>query len=221
MSLSLCRAALLGVLSLALLGSEVYTWIDEDGVVHFSDRAPESGSATAIELPEPPATPAAASAYEQVDEDTRDTQRSETTVPAATAQRSATQVTPERARCFAAWAALQDLDRRGDVYEDEAGVVHHADSLHAFWYESYRRWLSDSERRERIERYEKEMDRYCDLPRREVRKQAAAWNRERIEGQCHMARAKLKQVRGDDGKTPRQVIEDIEELILENCGPAS
>jgi hypothetical protein len=46
--------ALGGALPAAALGETMYTWKDENGVVHFSDRAPEGQDLQAQQLPEAP-----------------------------------------------------------------------------------------------------------------------------------------------------------------------
>jgi len=46
--------SLLCVFSFTLCGSEVYKWVDEDGVVHFSDRKPENQQSSVVEIAESP-----------------------------------------------------------------------------------------------------------------------------------------------------------------------
>ena len=52
--LALAALILFGAVGLtcAAVASEVYTWTDEDGVVHFSDREPVGRDANLQELPD-------------------------------------------------------------------------------------------------------------------------------------------------------------------------
>ena len=51
------------VVSGFLAGAEIYKWVDEEGVTHFTDRPPEDQQATGIDIPQPlPADQAAAEA---------------------------------------------------------------------------------------------------------------------------------------------------------------
>ena len=211
------------VLSTGLGGSELYKWVDANGVVHYSDKPPEDQTTTEVEIDEPPSAAQreeAEAIYKQAIEQTpsRQTVEQHESIPdRAARQDQFSPATPERVRCYEAHLAIQDLERRGDVYEDEAGKIHHWNSLHSFWYESYRRRLTDSEKRDYIDKFEQEMDRYCDMPQRGVRKRAESWKKAQSSGQCLMARAKLDRLKGDNGKTPRGTVEDIEELISEYC----
>lgn len=214
------RLSLALMLVAALSGSEVYKWVDEHGVVHYSERPPETGEAKEFQLADPTAPVPQPSEATQPGADSAapaSAPPGEPARPATSPARKFVAVTPDQARCYEAWIALQDLQRRGDVYLDEAGRLHHADSLHGFWYESWRRWLSDSERREREDLYQAEAERYCFGPRRSIERDAEAWYRSQASGQCGMARARLEAIRGDEGKTPRSTVRRLEQLIAENC----
>lgn len=41
------------VLSIAFGGSEVYKWVDENGVIHFTDRPPEDQQSTEVDIADP------------------------------------------------------------------------------------------------------------------------------------------------------------------------
>jgi len=201
----------------------VCKWVDEQGVVHFSDRCPENEAAVEMELAEPPTAAEreeAEAIYREVIEQSRSRTAGDNRKPAAdavTRDQPSFHVTPERQRCFKAHLAVQTLEQRGDVYKDASGNFHHWGSFHSFWYEGFRKQVTDRERRDFIEQYEDEMKHYCDMPRREFRKRAEAWDKEYTRSFCPMARAKLDGIRADSGKTPRGEIERIEELISENC----
>ncbi len=49
----------------AAQGKKMYSWTDENGVVHFSDTEPEGQDAQAHDLPQEPASTATASPYQQ------------------------------------------------------------------------------------------------------------------------------------------------------------
>jgi len=208
---------------IGLCASEIYRWVDENGVVHYTDTAPEDQTTTEIEISEPPTAAErkeAEAIYRQAIEQSRQRQLSEQDAPASAEsarQEKNTVITPGRIRCYEAYLAIQDLESRGDVYKDEAGRIHSWNSLHSFWYESYRKRLNDSEKRDHITKYLEEMDRYCDLPQREIRKRSAAWKTEQSKGECPLARAKLERIRGGHGKTPLGTVEEIEELIGKYC----
>lgn len=220
-----CRwiIGLVCVLSFGLCGSEIYKWVDENGVVHYTDKPSENQQTTEVEIGEPPTAAEREEAeviYQRAIEQTRSRKtatQQETIASRAARRERLSAMTPERVSCFEAYLAIQALETRGDVYQDEALKIHHWNSLHSFWYESYRKRLTDSEKRERIRRFEQEMDRYCDMPRREVRKRAGAWEKEQSLSQCQMAKRKLDRIKGNNGKTPWGVIDDIEELISEYC----
>ena len=199
--------------------ADIYKWVDENGVVHYSEQPPEEQEASRVEL-ETPDRETGPSVYQEAMEQqqARKLEREqERPIRASEPSGDFIYVSPERQRCFEAYLAIEDLQRRGDVYEDESGKVHHADSLHRFWYESYRYWLSDSEKRDRKELLEAVMRENCDLGKAQIRKQASAWHRQQSTGSCDMARSKLNNIKGD-GKTPLRDIERIEDLIRENCG---
>jgi len=212
------------ILCFGLGNADIYKWVDENGVVHYTDEPPENQPVTEVEINAPPTAEqrAEAEAIYRQDEEQAQASNSEgaqsKTKLQETGQRQPLEMTADRMRCFEAFTASGDLERRGDVYEDEAGKIHHWDSLHSFWYESYRKRLSDSDKRDRIKLLEDEMERYCDVPMKEVRKRAGAWEKEQSVSQCHRAKQKLERIHGDNSKTPRGTIEDIEKLISENCG---
>ena len=209
------------LLPFALEGSEIYKWVDENGVVHYTDKPPENQSTSEVEIKEPPseaemkeADAIYRDAIEQAQ--SRQTSTQESSSPVLSGQKKrATQMTPDRIKCFEAYLAIRDLEKRGDVYEDEAGKIHHWQSFHSFWYESYRKRLTDREKREYVDKFEKQMKQVCDLPRREIRKGADAWEKTYYAGQCSMAKAKLSRL--VDDKTPVGTFDYAEELISEYC----
>lgn len=217
------RLLVLLILVVFAAGAEVYKWVDEDGVVHYSERPPEDGQVSKVEIDEAPAEEERTQAeaiYQETVERAR-SRRIEEQEQSRRARKSRAEslavVTPERERCFEAWLAVQELEKRGQVYQDEAGKVHHWDSLHSFWYESYRKRLGDSDRRNLLRQYEEEMGLHCDMPKREVGKRADAWHRSQLTGQCRMARAKFERLRAESSKTPKGTIDSAEELIAEHC----
>jgi hypothetical protein len=217
------RHLLFLVLAFFAAGSEVYKWVDEEGVVHYSDTPPEDRQAAEVSIDQPPTEEArrqAEALYQQSIEQAgaRKMERELQVQQAGEArQEYLERMTPERERCFEAYLAIEALDQRGTVYQDEAGKVHHWSSLHSFWYESYRKRLDDSDRRDLIRHYRDEMDRYCDMPDREVRSRAADWQRIQLAGQCRMARAKYERLRAESSKTPASTIESARELIEKHC----
>ncbi len=114
------------VLILTLLGApateadNAYTWTDADGIVHYSDKPPESGKAKAIKLKtsrlrdQPEAAPTAAT---QTNQDKQPADEEPVTVP--TEEPSTLTLAQRRDNCERARKNLAALETRPQVLIDD------------------------------------------------------------------------------------------------------
>jgi len=124
----------LACLALAQVGSglaqdkKMYQWTDQDGVVHFSDVAPEGQAATARDMPMD-ATPATASPYQQPGSGPSAAQQRREDIARKSEQSKAMQAARE-SEC-AAWQA--EVDRlepnRRVYYTNEQGETERMDDV--------------------------------------------------------------------------------------------
>jgi len=125
---------LLACLALAQVGSglaqgkKMYQWTDQDGVVHFSDTAPEGQAVTAREMPVE-AAPATASPYQQAGSGPSAAQQRREDIARKSEQSKAMQAARE-SEC-AAWQA--EVDRlepnRRVYYTNEQGETERMDDV--------------------------------------------------------------------------------------------
>jgi hypothetical protein len=149
--------ALLCVFSIALGGSEVYKWVDENGVVHFTDRPPEDQKSTEVDIAEP------LTAGEVVEaESWAETWLEEQRAKRATEKQQKKDLATERRiaaadlenKCKTAKHRLGILKTQCPVFFDGQGVLRVLCPGHSIMvYRGEPRYIDDPERASMIEHY--------------------------------------------------------------------
>jgi ATPase subunit of ABC transporter with duplicated ATPase domains len=151
---------ILGSLSFSAMAAELYKWVDENGVVHYSQTPPENAQTEEVEVQEQyPDTgpPAGASVYTELIEQQKKRRELE---QQREAEEKANQDTREleAARtvqdCARAIHALDTLRKQCPVFYDGAGFLRAACPRQAYsYYEGERTYVEDAERQELIAFY--------------------------------------------------------------------
>lgn len=156
-----CCVLLFTLAASAAWATDVYKWVDEDGVVHFTDRPPVQTSAQEIEVPETgldTASPEGESVYSQTIEEL--TRRKEQRMADKEAEKQARadarekEATSER-YCARAIHFLNTLKKQCPVFYDGAGILRAACPGYVIFYEGERSYIDDDEREQLIEQYSK------------------------------------------------------------------
>jgi hypothetical protein len=173
MQKAISRILCLCVVSGFLAGAEIYKWVDEEGVTHYTDRPPEDEQATGIEIPQSaPADPAAAEAaasgatpdpatglwYEQwlaKQSERKAVEKQQRELESARRQADQADL---QTRCSIARQRLAILKTQCPVFFDGQGVLRVLCPRQATWaYEGEPRYISDDERASMIRHYEQEL----------------------------------------------------------------
>ena len=135
----------------AVAGAGFYRWVDDQGRVHFGDRAPP-GKGQALELPVPPPV---APAQRQRDAQRRETRRrlrdrydQERQASERERQQAQQRAAARERRCSKARRRLEAYERSNAMYEPLP--------------DGSRRYLSATERRSRIERARRDGGQWCE-----------------------------------------------------------
>lgn len=135
-------------------GAGFYRWLDDQGRVHFGDRAPP-GKGETLELPA--AAPPVAPAQRQRDAQRRETRRrlldiydQERQAAERERQKAQQQAALRERRCSKARRRLANYERSNAMYEPLP--------------DGGRRYLSGAERRSRIEQARQDVGRWCEAP---------------------------------------------------------
>ena len=163
----------LGVVSGLLAGAEIFKWVDEDGVTHYTDRPPENQQATGIDIPQPaPADQAAAEVtvpgetpdpaegpwYEQWLAQQSERKALEKQQQEQESARRQAKQADLRTRCATARQRFGILTTQCPVFFDGQGVLRLLCPRQATWaYEGEPRYISDDERANMIRHYEREL----------------------------------------------------------------
>jgi hypothetical protein len=152
---------LLGLTALLLCGAELYKWVDENGVVHYSETPPQDRAAATIELAPSPAPPAAtgespsqdatqtpaAAWYEQWLEEQQERKRQEKQQRDEKSLSRAEEETHWLERCATARRRLEILEIACPVFFDGQGVLRVKCPRETIWVpKGELRYLSDDER---------------------------------------------------------------------------
>jgi len=147
-----CSTALYAALVASAAAADMYKWVDRNGTVHFGDNCPEGAECILVRTDPPPSQEEVEAAIRRSEEILRQRQaKSQKTaqerqqaLAAIGQQRSEAEATTNA--CETAFAAREILAIDLPVYRDDAGVLHHHDSLHHHLYEGERHYLDTSER---------------------------------------------------------------------------
>ena len=154
-------ALILALLLATPAWADVYRWVDKDGVVHYSDKPPESVEPESLQrLPEtgPPSANIGAQVYDDAMEQTRARrEQREAEKQLSRAEREAREKDEaNRAElCARAIHHLNILRKACPAFYDGAGVLRDQCPGFNFVWEGERSYIDDEERAELIEQYSK------------------------------------------------------------------
>ncbi len=195
---------------------EIFKWIDENGVVHFGDKAPENIQSEEIQL---------------------DIQRSSTSIPVTRFQKRQSRTElgltdPQRdsrnthpaggmsGACKSALQQLSVLENQLPTYRDENDNFHNT----VYWlldpYNGQRVYLDDMSRRNAITSKKSEIQTHCANSGQSADelKDIGEELRKRSE-KCKIAAAELELARDPSSHPTRQYIRDKEREVEEFCAP--
>ena len=156
---SWCSVVLL-VFAVATIGaSEVYKWVDADGVVHYSDKPPPNGQSIEIGIADDPPerdTSGSPGVYDDVIEQQRIRKESlaKEREEADRALRAREEEESKSAEaCSQAIHYLNTLRKQCPVFYDGAGILRAQCPGYYYFYEGDRTYIEDDERQALIEHY--------------------------------------------------------------------
>lgn len=172
MKKSFWSVILLCSISFSIGGAEVYKWVDENGVVHFTDKPPQAQPSTEVEVQDDYHTGEAIpgeSVYRDVIEQQiargklRAQQKEQDAI-----ERKAKQAEESKseANCSRAIHYLNTLKRQCPVFYDGAGILRaQCPGYYYSFYEGDRTYIEDNEREELIEHYSRIVNECSELYR--------------------------------------------------------
>jgi hypothetical protein len=161
------------IAALLLGGAELYKWVDENGVVHYSETPPQDRAAAAIELAPIPAQPAAADEssgqkvtpasetawYEQWLAEQRERKRLEKQKSEEQSLSHAAERTRLLEQCATARRRLEILETACPVFFDGQGVLRVKCPHETIWvHRGELRYLSDEERATMLRHYRQQAE---------------------------------------------------------------
>lgn len=155
-----CLLAIFGGLSFSAMGTELYKWVDENGVVHYSQMPPENTQPAEVEVQEtyPDAeAPPGESVYTEVIEQQkarREIERQKESFEKLERDAIAEDEARDTQNCARAMNSLNTLQKQCPVFYDGVGILRAA-CLRAgyYFYEGERTYVEDEERQELIDFY--------------------------------------------------------------------
>jgi len=152
---------ILCLLSFTLAGAEIYKWVDENGVIHYTDKPPRDQQSTDVDVQ---------SEYrngerkqgESVYQDVIEQQRARRELRAKQHEQEASERKAEQqkeatseANCARAIHYLNTLKRQCPVFYDGAGIMRAQCPGYYYAYEGDRTYIEDNERAQLIEHFRK------------------------------------------------------------------
>lgn len=155
-----CLLAILGGLSFTAMGAELYKWVDENGVVHYSQVPPENTQPAEVEVQEtyPEAeAPSGESVYTEVIEQQktrRELEKQKESFEKLERDALAEDEAQDTQNCARAIHSLDTLQKQCPVFYDGVGILRAACLRQAYYYyEGERTYVEDEERQELITFY--------------------------------------------------------------------
>ena len=132
---------------------ELYKWVDENGVVHYSQTPPQNAESSEIEVQEDYAVPAPAGASVYADAIAQQAARNEQRRRLKEEQKAAREVrereeATSQEACARAIHNLNVLGKQCPVFYDAAGILRAQCPPYYFAVEGERTYVEDDERRE-------------------------------------------------------------------------
>lgn len=172
MSRAIGHTFLLSLTAVLLCGAELYKWVDENGVVHYSATPPDDRAAAVIELAPAPVDPPAAHQppgqdeaqapgvawYEQWLAEQRERKRLEKQRTEEQSLSRAEEETHLLEQCTTARRRLEILQTACPVFFDGQGVLRVKCPRETVWvYKGEQRYLSDGERATMLRHYRQQL----------------------------------------------------------------
>jgi predicted nucleic acid-binding Zn-ribbon protein len=169
---ALGHALLLTLVAVLLCGAELYKWVDENGVVHYSETPPQDQAATAIELAPAPAQPDRGEESRETDETAASgvawyeqwlaEQRERKQLARQQAEEKSLSRAEEETRlleqCTTARRRLEILETACPVFFDGQGVLRVKCPHETIWvHKGELRYLSDEERTNMLRHYRQQV----------------------------------------------------------------
>ncbi len=198
--------------------AEVYKWVDEEGIVHYSDNPPQNAESERVQLPSTPGPKSNPSevlrrVLEQDEKATKRRSEARQVVSAAREGERAAQVARDQ-RCLESRKQLISLQQPLLVYRDEEGIFRTVSTHNT--YEGEREYLDDATRTLEIDRVRHDIMTNCERPD-DPKEQFLAGQERMMSMLCETARADLKAVQRANARSPRQTIEDARESVDKYC----
>jgi ParB-like chromosome segregation protein Spo0J len=146
---SLLIAVLTGFATISTTYADVYKWIDDEGVTHYSQRPPTSEKAQLIKTPPPPSLNQEESAKERVNQllEQQQTEREARQKQQEEQRQAAEQAEIKQQNCQTAKHNLQQFqDNPGRRYQDAEGNITR---------------MVEEERQQRIQDFQKQINEFC------------------------------------------------------------
>ena len=146
-------------LALSLGAAEVYKWVDEDGVAHFTDRPPQDQQYDQVDVKEyasPGGETQEGSVYEETVEQQklrREARIQEQEQQAREREEEAEKQAQSEENCSRAIHYLNTLQLQCPVFFDGAGILRAQCRGVYYAYEGERTYIDDKEREELIDHY--------------------------------------------------------------------
>ncbi len=212
---------LVGCISLAISAiatAEIYKWVDEDGVVHYSDNPPQDAESETVQLRSttPPAGSSEALKRQLEQSEKASERRAEKRRAASAAKKSKKAARgAQDSRCFMARVRLAVLQEQLPVYRDKQGQFRvHRDGDP---YSGKREYIDDATRASEVARAHQEIKSSCQDPdsTREQNVARATWIRSE---KCTSARADLEQLENRDQTWSKDGLERLRNRVNRYCG---
>lgn len=195
------------------LANEIYKWVDEDGTVHFEERAPDDVKSEQVHVDEAPAT---SSSYPN------STRSRELTAgrraPPSSADSTVFHESEDAQRCGAALQQLSVLQVGLPTYRDEQGRFHNSANWLLDSYEGKRVYLDDAAMARAITRKKSEIHVSCASLGKSPAELESAGKKSRVQSEnCKIASAELELLRKDSSRASPQDVRDKSRLVEEYC----
>jgi len=151
-----------------LVYAEICKWVDEKGVTHYAAECPEKVDAQEVEIQKGPTEQEIEQAQKRSQQlldkraARRELEKQEKEQKALAEQALLKEQEHKEAICVDAARNNFLLRYSLPVYFDENNELHCDRSLHHYWYEGERVYLSDKERQAEMKRYTELINNYCD-----------------------------------------------------------
>jgi hypothetical protein len=208
-------------LTLAVSGqssaSEIHKWVDENGVVHFGDRAPENVQSEQIHLDEEPAPSARQPSSIGKRQYASGGQSSRNTQVTRDSSGESTDIEKDR-RCNDVAQQLSVLEVALPTYRDQTGRFHNTANWQLDPYEGERAYLDDATREKEIAKKKGEIRVLCASTGRTSEELGAIGEDLRLRSEkCKIAKVELELALDPEFSQTQQHARDKARLVDEYC----